>query len=302
MSYLYYPGCSLKSTGRAYEESILAVFTALNADMKELNDWNCCGATAYMSISELKAFALSARNFALAEKQAEGSGDANVVVPCAACYLGLNKARRYLADHPDVRAIIEIALREASLAYEGNVRIRHPLDVLINDIGLDTIRSVVDRPLEGLRVACYYGCQIIRPYADFDDQHDPRSMDDLMIALGAEAVDWPLKVRCCGGSLMGTVQEVGLRLSYLIAREARKRGADVIATACPLCQFNLECYQPKMNSLFNDDLCVPAAYFTQLMGLAFGLAPKKLGIDRLFVPFGIPETVGASEGERHASQ
>jgi heterodisulfide reductase subunit B len=302
VSYLYYPGCSLKSTGRAYEESMLAVFAALHADIRELEDWNCCGATAYMSISELKAFALSARNFALAEKQESGSGEVNVVVPCAACYLGLNKARRYLSDHPDVRAIIDIALRDAGLAYKGIVRIRHPLDVLINDVGPDTIRSMVDRPLEGLKVACYYGCQIIRPYADFDDQHNPRSMDDLMIALGADVIDWPLKVRCCGGSLTGTVQEVGLRLSYLIVREARKRGADVIVTACPLCQFNLECYQPRMNGLFDDDLHLPTAYFTQLIGLAFGLSPKKLGINRLFVPVGIPETIGAGEGGRHASR
>lgn len=300
MNYLYYPGCSLKSTGRAYEESILEIFTALGIVLHEIDDWNCCGATAYMSISELKAFALSARNFALAEKQSSGPGPVDVVVPCAACYLGLNKARRYLADHADVKAVIDGALHDAGLEYKGNVRIRHPLDVLMNDIGPEAIRSSVDKPLRGLKVACYYGCQIIRPYADFDDQHNPRSMDDLMTALGAEVIDWPLKARCCGGSLMGTVQDVGLRLSYLIVREAERRGADVIATACPLCQFNLECYQPRMNRLFADEVRVPAAYFTQLLGLAFGLSPKKLGINRLFVPVGIPAASGASEGGRHA--
>ena len=300
MSYLYYPGCSLKSTGRAYEESMLAVFDYLKIDLNELDDWNCCGATAYMSISELKAFALSARNFALAEKQAGGSGPVDMVIPCAACYLGLNKAKRYLMDHQDVKEIIEKALHEAGLEYRGNVRIRHPLDLLVNDVGLDSIRAMAIRPLEGVKIACYYGCQIIRPYADFDDQHNPRSMDDLMVALGAEVIDWPLKSRCCGGSLTGTVQEVGLRLSYLIVKEAKKRGADVIATACPLCQFNLECYQNKMNTMFNDDLRLPVAYFTQLLGLAFGLSPKKLGINRLFMPFEMPVTAEISQGGSHA--
>jgi heterodisulfide reductase subunit B len=302
MSYLYYPGCSLKSTGRAYEESMLTVFDSLNIDLNELDDWNCCGATAYMSISELKAFALSARNFALAEKQAGGSGPVDMVIPCAACYLGLNKAKRYLNDHQDVREIIEKALRQAGLEYKGNVRVRHPLDLLLNDIGLDTIRAKVERPLEGLKVACYYGCQIIRPYADFDDQHNPRSMDDLMTALGAEVIDWPLKTRCCGGSLTGTVQDVGLRLSYLILKEAKKRGADTIATACPLCQFNLECYRNKMKDLFEEDLRLPSVYFTQLMGTAFGLSPKELGINRLFIPFTMPVTAGAGEGGRHAGR
>ena len=284
MSYLYFPGCSLKSSGRAYEESLLSVFSALSLEINEIEDWNCCGATAYMSISELKAFALSARVFALAEQQTQSSDKADIVVPCAACYLGLNKTRHYLAEHLELRRKVDEALAAANLKYTGRIQVRHPLDVFINDVGIEKINSLSVRPLEGIRIACYYGCQILRPYSDFDDQHEPCTMDKLMKALGAEIVDWPLKSRCCGGSLIGTVEEVGLRLSYILLKEAQKRGADVIATACPLCQFNLECYQSKMNRYYKDKVNIPVAYFTQLMGIAFGLSPRQLGIQRLFIP------------------
>jgi len=294
MSYIYFPGCSLQSTGKPYEESMQAVFAALSITIKELDDWNCCGATAYMSISELKSFALSARNMALAERQAGADNSVDMVVPCAACYLGLNKAHHYLAENPDLNAKIKGALGVAGLNYSGRVRIRHPLDVLVNDIGTKTLSERVKQPLKGMKVACYYGCQLVRPYADFDDQHEPTTMDVIMKALGAEVVDWPLKTRCCGGSLTGTVPDVGQRLSYILLREAKKRGCDVIATACPLCQFNLECYQGEMSRKYEAPVEVPVAYFTQLMGMAFGLDHKKLGLKRLFVPVHAPAAVGGS--------
>ncbi|MBN1213792.1 MAG: CoB--CoM heterodisulfide reductase iron-sulfur subunit B family protein [candidate division Zixibacteria bacterium] len=283
MSYIYYPGCSLKSTGRAYEDSLLAVFEALDIPLQELEDWNCCGATAYMSISELKAFALSARNFALAERQNGENDFAEMVVPCAACYLGLNKAHRYLAEHPELRETIDRALEAGGLKYNDKIHVRHPLDVLINDLTPDKITGLVKRPLEGLKVACYYGCQLVRPYSDFDDQHDPQTMDKIVKMLGGEVVNWPLKTRCCGGSLTGIVQDVGLRLSYILLAEARKRGCDLIVTACPLCQFNLECYQSRISGIYGHKIKIPVIYFTQLMGHAFGLSDEMLGLKRVFV-------------------
>jgi len=283
MSYVYFPGCSLKSTGRAYEESMVAVFAAIDQPLSELADWNCCGATAYMAISELKALALSARNLALAERQCQNAQKAEIVVPCAACYLGLNKANHYLSENGEVRGKIDQALKSARLEYSGRVRVRHPLDVLVNDIGLEKISARIKRPLTGIKVACYYGCQLVRPYAEFDDQHRPMTMDKLMTALGAEVVDWPIKTRCCGGSLTGTVPEVGQRLSYILLREAQKRGCQVIATACPLCQFNLECYQPEISRRYGEKIDISVAYFTQLIGLAFGLPQRQLGLHRLFV-------------------
>lgn len=286
MKYLYYPGCSLKSTGRAYEESLLAVFRALEIPFEEIEDWNCCGATAYMSVDEGKALALAARNLAIAERQgnAQAGEDVRVVAPCSACFLALSKVQHNVEDKEGMALRINHALGAAGLNYGGRVRIQHPLDVFVNDVGLDKIRTLVRKPLQGLRVASYYGCQFVRPYSPFDDPHDPQTMDRIVEALGGEPVDWPLKTRCCGGSLTGTIQKIGLRLNHILLKEAHKRGADVMITACPLCQFNLECFQDGINAEFGDKISLPVAFFTQLMGVAFGLPGKKIGLRRLFVP------------------
>lgn len=287
MRYLYFPGCSLKSTGRAYEESLLSVFKKLEIELQELDDWNCCGATAYMAVNELKAYALASRNLALAEQQqtfSDGAGEIHVVAPCAACYLVMLKAQHYLASDSGNGHRIREALKAGGLEYHGKVIVRHPLDVLVNDYGLDKIKEKVTHPLTGVRVACYYGCQIIRPYAEFDNQQNPQSMERITAALGAEAVDWPLKTRCCGGTLTGVVPEVGQRLSYILLREAKTRGADTIITACPLCQFNLECYQDEMSARFEYPVEIPPVYFTQLMGVALGIGERDLGLQRQFVP------------------
>ncbi len=291
MNYLYFPGCSLKGSGRAYEESFLAVSKVMEIGISELEDWNCCGATAYMSVSERKSFALTARNLSIAERHADRRGTVDMVAPCAACFLALTKTQKYLAEYEDISSKVHQALDTAGLSYEGRVRIRHPLDVFLNDIGLEKIKSHIERPLAGMKVACYYGCQIVRPFATFDDQDNPTSMNMIMQALGAETLDWPLKTRCCGGSLTGTIQEVGMRLSYVILHEARRLGADVVATACPLCQFNLECYQKGMNKAYRDKISMPVAYFTQLMGMAFGIGERALGMQRIFVP---PKSLQAS--------
>ncbi len=283
MKYLYYPGCSLKGTSRGYEESVLAAFEALGVAVDELEDWNCCGATAYMAVDEMKAFALAARNLALAELQ-DGSEHPTLIAPCSGCYLVLSKTQHYLQEYSEVSRMIDGALQAARLRYARTVHVRHPLDILINEIGVQEIARKVRQPLQGLKVASYYGCQIVRPYAAFDDQVNPKTMDNLMQALGAETVDWPLKTRCCGGSLMGTLPEVGVPLSYILLKEALKRGADVVATACPLCQFNLECYQDKMSHQFKERIEIPVVYFTQLLGLALGVSERRLGMHRLLVP------------------
>lgn len=287
MSYLYFPGCSLKGTGRAYEESLLAVFRALGIPLTELADWNCCGATAYMSIDEHQAFALAARNLALAESQGSPvDGAVQLVAPCSACYLVLLKVQQCLAADVALCQEISIALKEGGHCYQGRVRIRHPLDVLVHDVGLQEIARHVRQPLRGLRVASYYGCQIVRPFSLFDRSHDPTTMDDLVRALGAEPVSWPLKTHCCGGSLTGTIPEVGLRLNYLLLREAQRRGADLMITVCPLCQFNLEAYQDHIRRRYPDLAPMPVLYFTQLLGIAMGLPPRELGLQRLVIPIG----------------
>jgi heterodisulfide reductase subunit B len=252
----------------------------LGVELQELDDWNCCGATAYMAVDEVKACVLAARNLALAEK----SGLNQVMAPCAACYLVLNKAKHYFHDYPAMKATMDRALDAVGLHYSGDTPVRHPLDILLNDVGLEAIKQKVEKPLKGLKVATYYGCQIVRPYATFDDQYNPTTMDRLMEALGATVVHYPLKTKCCGGSLTGTLPEAGIRLVYILLNEAKKRGADCIATVCPLCQFNLDGYHSQLKAQYGDVL-VPTVYFTQLMGLAFGLSDKELGLHRAAVPF-----------------
>ncbi|RMD95870.1 MAG: disulfide reductase, partial [Calditrichaeota bacterium] len=274
-TYTYYPGCSVKGTARQYEESLLAVFDALELKLEELPDWNCCGATFYMSVDEKMSFSLSARNLALAERYQR-----DIVTPCSACYLVLLKTQDYIKRYPEIRKKVSDALEAAKLTYHGTLQVRHPLEVLINDVGLEAIQNRVRKPLRSFKIAPYYGCQIVRPYQKFDHRRYPETMDRLFEALGAEVVDYPSKTRCCGGSLMGTMEDVGIRLNYILLHDAAKRGANCIATLCPLCHFNLDMYQKKILKTYDSFEEIPVLYFTQLMGLAFGLPAKKLGIQR----------------------
>lgn len=278
MKYAYFPGCSLQGTGRAYEESLLEVLRALEIGIQELPDWNCCGATAYMAVDEIKAFTLASRNLAIAEQQ---GGD--LMAPCAACYLVLLKTQHYMKDYPNVSNAVNRGLNAVGLRYEGKVRVRHPLDILVNDVGLDAIQARVKKPLKGLKVATYYGCQVVRPFSVFDHQDYPETMDRILKVCGVEIVHYPLKTKCCGGSLTGTLTEVGARLCHILRAEAKRQGADLIATLCPLCQFNLDAYQNRQRGQWFEPVKMPVVYFTQLMGLAYGLSEKKLGLKRNIV-------------------
>jgi heterodisulfide reductase subunit B len=306
MRYTYYPGCSAKGVGRAYEESLLAVFEHLRSGLDELDDWNCCGATAWSSVNDDQAHALAARNLALTEQHAQGGAEVNLVASCTGCYRALLNAEQAVGERGEAADRIEGALEAAGLHYDGRARARHPVDVLVNEIGLDAISAAVTRPLEGLRVACYYGCLLVRPYATFDDQYNPTSMDRLMRTVGAETIDWPLKTRCCGGScycggpVIGTMPEATMQLSYALLREAKKRGADAIATICPLCHFNLEGFQDRMAKRFGHPLDVTVGFITQFLGIAMGLDERRLGIHRL-LRWRLPERRPvAAEGGVHA--
>ena len=277
-AYHYYPGCSLKGTGKAYEESFLALCGSLELDVNEIDDWNCCGATAYMSTDEMEATALAARNLALAERDPH-----DVITPCNACYLVLNKALHRLKDDTAARERVGGALAAVGLPVPDTVRVRHPLDILVHDVGLDTIRKAVTRPLDGLKVAPYYGCQVVRPWSTFDDPHAPTTMDDVLKAVGAKVVAYPSKTRCCGASQTGTMPEIGLELVYALLKDAHDHGAEVIATICPLCQFNLEATQDQVRRRWVIDP-IPVVYVTQLMGWAVGLSANELGLQRAIVP------------------
>jgi heterodisulfide reductase subunit B2 len=280
MRYTYYPGCSLESAAKAYDISLRTVFRLLGHDLNELEDWNCCGSTAYTSVAETTALAVCARNLALAEQQG-----VDLVAPCSACYTVLNKTDRFLREQPELKRKVGEALAEAGLSYKGNLRIRHPLDVLMNDVGLDAIALKATRPLEGIKVAPYYGCQIVRPERSFDDRENPMMLDEMFGRLGATVVDYSMKVRCCGGMLMTTVDDVALKLCSELLQCAVDAGADVIATTCPLCQINLEAYQDQINRRFKTKIRIPVVFFTQLLGLALGASRAEVALDSQLIPF-----------------
>ena len=277
--YIYYPGCSVKSNARHYEESILPVFEKLGMRLDEMDDWNCCGATATLSVDSAKAVALNGRNLAIAEKAGK-----DVVAPCAACYLALKKANDFLlSSRPEADKILE-ELKKLDLTYKGTVKVKHPVEILNSEIGLDRIRNEVQRPLDGLRVAVYYGCQVVRPFSDFDDPDYPESMDNLMRAIGAEPVEYNAKTRCCGGALTANLDDLGAKLNYVLLKEAEKKKADAIVTLCPLCLFNLEIAQDQVIKKYGQKYRMPILFFSQLMGYSFGFSKEEMGFSRSLIP------------------
>ncbi len=279
MRYAYFPGCSLDSTARPYGESVEAVASALGMELVEVDDWNCCGATAYMSVNEILSFSLSARNLCQASKTG-----GPLVTPCSACFTNLRKTEKYLAEFPEVKKKVDAALAAAGMRYDGGIEAKHLLQVVVEDVGLERLRSAVKKPLEGLRVAPYYGCQIARPYGIEDDTDNPVMLDQLLEALGATPTHFPMKTVCCGGSLIGTREEVALRLCRNLLMCAQQDEADCIAVACPVCQINLDAYQSAINKSYGTDFNIPIVYFTQLIGLALGLGSDVLGLQRCVVP------------------
>jgi heterodisulfide reductase subunit B len=275
-----YPGCSLESSSQQFRASLERVLEALDLSCPELRDWTCCGASSAHSIDPALGLDLTLRNLALAEQQ----GYSEILAPCAACYhrlasadLGFRRDADVLADHR----------RRTGFDYRGRVRVRNLLDLLANVVGVDRIRARARRPLSGLRVACYYGClnTRIRGLDLSDDRECPSSMDLIVEAVGATAVDWGSRTECCGGSLFLTAQEVSARLVAGIITDAVTRGAHCIAVSCPMCQNNLDVMQPEYCRRFGIPRSLPVLFITQLMGLAFGATGASLGLPHHVVPF-----------------
>lgn len=276
--YVYFPGCSLEKIALSYHLSALETTQKLGIILKELDDWNCCGATAYFHVDELLAYTLSARNLALAEKVGK-----EVVAPCSACFKNMYFTNLHLREDQDLADHINEALSEDDLSYSGSVTVKHLLDVFTKDVTTEEIKSTVTYPMTGLKVAAYYGCQILRPRKDHEDVEQPHFFEDLMSAIGADPVDFPLRLTCCGGSLLLSSRPAAYGMIRNLLYDAQRAEADVIATACPLCQVNLECYQQQVNQEFGTDFSIPVVYFTQLIGLAMGIPPKKLGFGKEFL-------------------
>ena len=277
-SYTYFPGCSSEATAVGLDISTRAIAEVLGMELKELEDWNCCGSTPYGSLDELESIVVAARNLALAEKTG-----LDMVTPCSSCFVTLNKARVHMMEKPQLKAKVNEALAAANLEYKGTVKVRLLIEALLSDISKGTIASKVKNPLKGLKVAPYTGCQEVRPRFGFDDPENPVALDSIVEATGAEVVPYPSKCKCCGGSAVIAEEGLTLELMYRLLDDAAKNGAQCIVTPCPLCQMNLDAYQGKVNSKYNTKFDLPVLFVTQLIGVAIGLKKDQLGLKKNIV-------------------
>lgn len=255
----YFPGCSLDGTAKEYGESAEAICKTLGIELKELNDWNCCGSSSAHSTSDLLAVALPARNLEIADK-----AGLDLVVPCAACYQRLKFAEKELRAGKEIEGI--------SRKYEGNFKIRHIADFFWEDVGDEAISSKIKKPLKKLNPVCYYGCLTTRPplITDAKNPENPQAMDKLMETLGADVKNWSYKTDCCGGSLILTCPDIARALLQKLLDMALEAGADSIVTGCPMCFSNLDNRQKEVNRKTGKEYNIPIFYFSELMGLAFG--------------------------------
>jgi heterodisulfide reductase subunit B len=262
--------------------SFKAVNKVLGIEAVEIVDWNCCGSIdAVHAYSPKLSLSLSARNFALAETM-----NADIVTLCSACFFTLSRANKMLREDPELKSTVDKIINDAGLKFTGDAKIRHYLDVLVNDIGYEKIAQSVKVPLKGLKVAAYYGCLLVRPpqIKSFDDPEHPKSMDRIVESLGAESLDYSDRTRCCGASLVLTDEIVMLEMTKDLLMKAKNIGADCIVTPCPMCHFNLDAKQKDIESQFDLKIDMPILYITQLMGIAFGIDQKELGLNRNVVP------------------
>ena len=275
MKYGYYPGCSLQSTGQEFDQSLKAVCNQLGVDLVEIDDWVCCGASAAHNLSQLMAVALPMANLALLP--AMGMDD--VVIPCAACFSRFKIAQHSIKTDKKLRRdVVEVIHKDCNV----EAKVIHPLTIFSQKPLISRIPNLVERNLSGLKVACYYGCLLTRPpkVTEFDDAENPMTMDKVLSAAGMTTVDWPHKTICCGASFSLSKPDIVVNLSHNVIQAAKAAGADAIAVACPLCHTNLDTRQDDMEKKFGAHPRMPIFYFTQLMGVSFGVSPAELGIHK----------------------
>jgi len=261
--YSYFPGCTLATTAVDYDASGRAVAAALDVDLHEVPGWNCCGAAFPLSAENVMGFVAPARVLIAAQE----AGD-DLATLCAVCFNVLKRSDAYLRKHSEAADRLNAFVTEGD--YNRSVNVRHLLGVLRDDVGWEALRQRVVAPLHGLRAAPYYGCLLLRPASemDLDDPERPSVLHDLLRALGAEVVGFPLQAECCGSTLLVSAPAANQRLSAAVIDSARVAGAEMVVTACPLCKYNLDRAQegrPPAERL-------PVTYFTQVMAAAFGMA------------------------------
>ena len=284
MKVSYFPGCTLNTTGKGFDNAVRASCSAVGLELVELPDWNCCGATFPLIIDNMLELAAPAHVLVAARDAALGA-DVNgnlVTTACTTCYNVIKRTNHFIRQHPDERERIE-AFIEAQ--YAGEVEVKDILHLLRDDVGFDAVAEKVQKPLTDLKVACYYGCMVLRPPTEvaYDDPDHPQSLDDLMAALGATPVDFPHKNECCGAYLAVKAPDVTREMVYTILKSAQAAGAEAVATNCPLCQFNLDKQQAEMQKIHAGYQSVPVFYFSQLMGLALGLDIEDYGWGRHYI-------------------
>lgn len=279
MRYAFYPGCTLHGTSREYGESTGQVFRALGVELDELHDWNCCGATALAAAADLGSLLVPLRNLAIAEKTG-----LDLAVACNCCFMTLRRSLEAFTGPR--RAQMEEALKSIGRAFAGKVEVRHTLEIIVNDVGLGEIERMAGDALRGKKSVPYYGCQIARPKNPYFGTELPEQLDDLLRVCGLEVPPFDHKTKCCGAALMTSHEGPALELCADILDEAARRGADFITVTCPMCQINVEAYQNKINARRGTRHRMPVLYFTQVLGLAFDIAPARLGLSRHLVPTG----------------
>jgi len=277
MKYAYFPGCSAESTARDLYLSTMTVARALGIEFIEPEGWSCCGATMAHQVDHDLSVSLAAANLLKVKDMG-----LEMVVSCASCYSRMKIANHEISTNPKTREIVSAALGKD---YDGSVKVRHFVEIVLEDIGLAAFKKALTHSLQGLKVASYYGCLLVRPpeITGFDDPENPVYMDRLINAMGGAGLDWPHKVECCGGSLTLTRSDLVVKLSEPIIAMAKDSGAQCIAVACPMCQINLDMRQDDILKTTGHRYNMPIIYITQLMGLCLGMSEQALGLDKLII-------------------
>jgi len=275
MKLLYYPGCTLKTSAKNLEKSAFAMMDTLGHEMTEMEDWNCCGVVASLTDDDLMHHLAPLRNLI----HVEDAGEEKVVTLCDMCYNTLKQTNLRVKEKPDDLETLNLFMDREN-DYKGTVKVIHFLEFLRDEVGFDVLKKMVKNPLKGMKIMPYYGCMLLRPRdVSIDDAEEPTILKELLTALGAEVVDNPFKIECCGS--YHTIEEKNLvsNRAYRITKFAVDRGSDAIVLSCPLCRFNLDVRGKEAEKIYNNYKQVPVYYYTQLIAVALGLDPKCCGFD-----------------------
>ena len=275
MKLLYYPGCTLKTSAKNFEQSAFAVMNALGHEMVEMEDWNCCGVVSSLTDDDLMHHLAPLRNLI----HVEDAGEEKILTLCDMCYNTLKQTNLRVKEKPDDLETLN-SFMDRENDYKGTVKIIHFLEFLRDEVGFDALKKMIKNPLKGMKIMPYYGCMLLRPReVAIDDAEEPTILKDLLAALGAEAIDNPFKIECCGSYHTIENKQLVSDRAHRITKFAVDRGSDAIVLSCPLCRFNLDVRGKEAEKIYNNYKQVPVYYYTQLIAVALGLDPKCCGFD-----------------------